>query len=165
MAWEALLLFSPIRMSAGQYQGRNRTKNSNRPVWKSPSGEINGLKSGRSSVKPSLTPLMQRKGDVAHGSEARNGGCLHIDQRGAVGSSESIFFIRAGNPGTGNEQRSVGRIRGGKAFPGQHVDDARSQVSALWGKDSDKAPTQPIDQAHASGPSFSAAAKARVAAC
>ena len=78
MLWEACLLFSPIRMSAGQYHGRGSTKNSNRPILKLPLRSNKPIEIGQILVKAVAHALDAIERNPAHRRQPRNCRRLHI---------------------------------------------------------------------------------------
>ena len=133
MLWEAFLLFSPIRMSAGQYQGRRRAKRVNRASWNWPSGERKRLKSGRRSVKAVADAFDAVERDAAHGGEAGDGGGLHVDEGGVVGGGEAALFGRSATLGLVASQSSPAPASQLKALAGADVDDAGDVVGRAGG--------------------------------
>ena len=165
MLWEAFLLFSPIRMSEGQYQGRNSEKRVNAPNWNWPLGERNRLKSGRRSCEAVADAFDAVKRDAAHGGEAGDGGGFHVDEGGVVGGRRGgAFRYRSATLG----------LVASQSFPAPASQLKRSPVrtsmtpATLWavpGAISGRsAPAQPMEKTRSMGPPSSMAAKARVAA-
>ena len=71
--------------------------------------------------------------DAAHGGEAGDGGCFHIDEAGVVvGGGEALFFGEVGNHGAGEKPELACARIAVEALAGANVNDAGDVVGRAW---------------------------------
>ncbi len=92
MLWEAFLLFSPIRTSAGQYQGRRSGKKSKSRELEAAVRRKEAIEIRQVVGKAVADAFDAIKRDAAHGREPSDGRCLHIDQGGVIGRGKPPLF-------------------------------------------------------------------------